>query len=174
MDRQLIRRAFVAFAILAASLFVVGMSGRPPPLRPGVEVPGFSLPDPTGRTVGLDSYRGRPVLIHFWASWCKPCRKELPEIEAAYRDLRQQGLEVLAVNAGDDRQTAQAFAERLGLTFPILLDEHWDTATDYGVIGLPITFFVGRDGKVMDVVAGGTLTRASLAGKLREYHMIVP
>jgi len=170
----LILRAFVALAILAASLFVLGMSGRPPPLRPGVEVPGFSLPDTAGRTVGLGSYRGRPVLIHFWASWCKPCRKELPEIEAAYRDLRQQGLEVLAVNAGDDPQTAQAFAERLGLTFPILLDEHWDTATAYGVIGLPITFFVGRDGKVTDVVAGGTLTRTSLAGILREHHMIVP
>jgi len=168
------RRACATFAILAASLFALGMSGRPPPLRPGMEVPGFSLPDPSGRTVGLDSYRGRPVLIHFWASWCKPCRKELPEIEAAYRDLRQQGLEVLAVNAGDDAQTAQAFAERLGLSFPILLDEHWETATAYGVIGLPITFFVGRDGKVTDVVAGGTLTRTSLAGILREHHMIVP
>ena len=81
---------------------------------------------------------------------------------------------MLAVNAGDDPQTARAFADRLGLTFPILLDKDWDTATAYGVLGLPITFFVGRDGKVMDVVAGGTLTRTNLAGKLREHHMVAP
>lgn len=174
MERQSKPRAHAAFAILAAALFMMGMSGRPPPLRPGVEVPAFSLPDLSGQTVGLDSYRGRPLLVHFWASWCKPCRKELPEIEAAYRELRQQGLEVLAVNAGDDPQTARAFADRLGLTFPILLDKDWDTATAYGVLGLPITFFVGRDGKVMDVVAGGTLTRTNLAGKLREHHMVAP
>jgi len=174
MGRRPGRQAFGVVAILGLALLTLGMSGRPSTPRPGTEAPNFVLPDLSGQRATLDAYRGKPLVVHFWASWCAPCRRELPEIEAAYGELQNQGFVVLGLNAGEDRATAEKFAKRLGLTFPILLDKKWNTASTYGVVGLPITFFVDRNGNIVDKVAGGTLTRTSLTNKLRDLHMIAP
>jgi cytochrome c biogenesis protein CcmG, thiol:disulfide interchange protein DsbE len=91
---------------------------------------------------------GKPVVIRFWADWCKYCEGEMKDIEGAYQRHKADGLTVLAVNAGQARATAAAFVGKLGISYPALLDEDAKTAKRYGVTGLPTTYFIGRDGKV--------------------------
>ena len=98
----------------------------------------------------------------------------MPEIESAYHDLRDTGFIVLGVNAGEDGKQARTFAERYGLSFPILLDRDWDAATAYGVTGLPTSFLVDRNGIIVDEVMGGKLTRSALIGKLHGLGMVAP
>lgn len=146
---------------LSAVLLLAAMSGIPR-LNQGDRAPDFSLEDLAGHSIRLVDYHGKPVLLHFWATWCKPCVKELPEIEAGYRALHDQGFTVLAINVGDDKADVREFTNRLGLTFPVLLDPGWHTAERYNVTGLPVSIFVSRQGTVQDKVTGGTLTEEKI------------
>ena len=142
---------------ILAVLLLTAMSGIPR-INRGDRAPDFSLENLAGHSVRLADYHGKPVLLHFWATWCKPCVKELPEIEAGYKALHDQGFTVLAINVGDDKADVREFVNRLGLTFPVLLDPEWRTAERYNVTGLPISIFVSGQGIVQDKVTGGTLT----------------
>ena len=158
-------RVPAAVAVLLLSLLVNGMSGNPQPLTG--KAPDITLKNLSGEIVSLEEYRGKPVLLHFWATWCKPCVKELPEIEAAYRDFHDQGFTVLAVDVGEEHDKVQTFVRRLGLTIPVLLDHSSQAARDYNIIGLPVSFFIDKDGMISEQLSGGTLTRESLAQRLK-------
>jgi thiol-disulfide isomerase/thioredoxin len=113
--------------------------------------PDFALDDLDGHSHTLSSYRGKVVLLNFWASWCPPCRQEMPSIERLYQSKRKQAFVVLGINQGETAQTAFA---SLGLftpmpTFPILLDSQNQVAKAYGVQGLPSSYVVSRTGKVL-------------------------
>jgi len=97
---------------------------------------------------------GRPLVIRFWADWCKYCEPEMKAIEAVYQRHKAKGLEVFAVNAGQDKPTVAAFIKKLGVTYPVLLDEQSAIARRYGVVGLPTTYFVDARGVVRDKVIG--------------------
>jgi len=125
--------------------------------------PDFTLPDIKGRTVDLRNFGGQPVLIHFWATWCKPCVKEMPEIEAAYQALKDRGFIVLAINTGDRIDKVRAFVESRHFTFPVLLDKRWEIAERYNIIGLPVSIFIAPDGRIRHEIQGGTLTAAAIA-----------
>jgi thiol-disulfide isomerase/thioredoxin len=136
----------------------------------GEPAPDFALPDLNGAVVRLSDLRGRPVLINFWATWCGPCKREMPDIQHAYEQANGD-LVVLAVNAEGTapdlaRRLAADFRDELGLTFPILLDSP-DTAVlnQYRLTGMPDSFFIDRNGIVQDVVLG-PLTKKSLEEKL--------
>jgi cytochrome c biogenesis protein CcmG/thiol:disulfide interchange protein DsbE len=131
-----------------------GSGGLPPAPTVGHPAPDFALATPTGDTLRLRGLRGQAVLINFWASWCGPCRSEMPEFQAAYERYRDQGFTILAVNQGEAEATATAFAQRLGLTFPIVLDHRGEASDLYGVRALPTSFFVDREGIVRAVVVG--------------------
>jgi len=132
--------------------------------RPGFQAPDFDLPTSQGAQIALSSLRGQPVIINLWASWCPPCREEMPALQKVYDSYHEQGLEILAVNATsqDDVQAAIEFSTRLGLTFPILFDRDSRVSRLFQLQSLPTTYFVGRDGLIQEVVVGGPMAEALL------------
>lgn len=115
--------------------------------RPGTKPPHFNGRTLADRHVSLPDLRGKVVVMNFWASWCLECRPELPMLERLHRELAPRGLAIVGVNAREDVQTIARYATDLALTFPLVLDPHGNTNTAYGVIGLPTTFVIGRDGR---------------------------
>jgi peroxiredoxin len=97
---------------------------------------------------------GRPLVIRFWADWCRYCEPEMKAIEAVYQRHKAKGLEVFAINAGQDKPAVAAFIKKLGVTYPVLLDESASIAKRYGVVGLPTTYFVDAKGVVRGKVIG--------------------
>lgn len=156
---NLTRTALFAFLLLLSGL-LTGMGSKPPQVSG--TAPDFQTTTPSGEPVSLKEYRGKVVLLTFWATWCEPCKKEMPEIQAAYEAHKEEGLTVLAVNFGEKAEEAQAFADKMGLTFPVLLDRKINIAEQYGVVSLPVTFFIDRNGIIRERVFGGTLTKESI------------
>jgi len=121
---------------------------------PGMWPPPFTGHTVTGREISLADLQGRVVLVNFWASWCAACRPEMPMFERLHRDFATQGLTVLGINFREESQTIQQYAKKLDLTFPLLLDPKGEIVSSYGVIGLPTTFIVGRDGRPVALAVG--------------------
>lgn len=144
------RVALVALA-LAVTLAGWGQAAEPRAV-PGHAAPDFTAPDVQGRPVRLADFRGkRVVLLNFWATWCVPCRLEMPTIEQAYGDYKARGLAILAVSIDVGHLPVVAanvaqFMEELKLTFPALLDPEMEVARRYGVFGIPTTFLIDREG----------------------------
>ena len=139
--------------------------------RPAIPVPGHPAPDFTlqtldGQTLQLSDLQGQAVVLNFWASWCPPCRAEMPELEQAYQENMDQGLVVLGVNQGEQQAVANDFIQRFGLTFPVVLDQELVASRNYRVNSLPTTFFIDRNGIIRDQVTGQVNT-ALLNEKLR-------
>lgn len=140
---------WLVLAIVAA--LIAACTERPPAaaLKRGDPAPAFELVQVGGGTVRFpDDARGRPVVIRFWADWCRYCEREMRDLDAIYQRRRPAGLQMLAVNVGQDPATVRRFIGRLGISYPALLDESAATARRYGVTTLPTTFFVSGDGRV--------------------------
>ncbi|HET8760487.1 MAG TPA: TlpA disulfide reductase family protein [Nitrospiria bacterium] len=154
--------------LLATLLFVAGAGAaatqaHAAPPQIGKPAADFSLLDTTEQNVRLSALRGRPVLLTFWATWCEPCKIEMPEIQKAYERFKTDGFVVLAVNFGEKAEKARAYAETNGLTFPVLVDRRANVASQYSVVSLPVSLFIDADGVVQERVFGGTLTLERIA-----------
>ena len=136
-------------------------SERPKPPRPGEKAPDFTLNDLDGKAVSLSDFRGKVVLISFWASWCGPCRVEIPHMIKVYDELRDQGFEILAVNLREDSGRVRAFVSEYDMRFPILLDPQGKVGGAYFVRGIPTSVFVDREG-IITAVHTGSLTDTAL------------
>lgn len=157
---------FVSRAPVAATT-----GGSPPPSpREGFSAPDFTLDTLDGGEVSLSDLRGQIVLVNFWASWCPPCRAEMPAIERVYRSYKDLGLQVLAVNTTnqDEVGAASAFVQELGLTFPIPLDRTGSVSASYNLRGLPSSYFIDRQGVIRSVVIGGPMSEALVQSKVEE------
>lgn len=118
------------------------------PPRQRLAAPDFSLPSLDGRTRHLSDYRGKVVILNFWATFCAPCRREMPALETLWRDYRERGLVVLAVAADrGDVEIVQRFIDEGGYTFPVPLDPAGKVRNRYEVIALPMTYLIARDGR---------------------------
>ena len=139
-------------------------SGRIPSPRAGFLAPDFSVETLEGDVLTLSDLRGRPVILNFWATWCPPCRAEMPALERVHRELGAEGLQIVAVNATsqDTRAAAADFAAAYGLSFEIGLDSNGEVQRSYLVRALPTTFFIDRQGEIREVVLGGPLAEAYL------------
>ena len=112
--------------------------------------PDFTLSTLSGASLSLAELRGKVVLLNFWATWCVPCRKEMPAIEALYQRYKDRGLEVLAVSLDKGSTSGvESFVKEMGVTYRVALDPSWATARTYGVRGLPATFLIDRAGNVV-------------------------
>lgn len=156
-------------AMTLAALVLLGMAHRPSPLEPGDVAPPFTLPNLTGHQVTFDALRGKVSFVMFWASWCEPCMKEMPEVQAIFEQYKNEGLQVIAVNFRESQRTAQEVADRFGLTFPVLLDLEATAAADYRVLGLPLSFIVDHEGIVRERIFGRALTKKELEARVQHY-----
>ena len=138
------------------------------PLASGQPAPAFVAHDPDGKTIALQDYQGRPVIINFWATWCVPCRQEMLALQAVYDTHKAAGLVVLAVSQDqqDKAETVRSYCATLGVTFPPLLDPDGGIATPYSVFLLPSTVFVHPSGMVAAVHLG-PMTQAQIEQHLK-------
>jgi len=114
----------------------------------------FTLQRLSGGSVSLSSLRGSVVILNFWATWCPPCRTEMPSMEILYQRYKNQGLEMLAVDLREDADTVRRFIQRNGYTFPVLLDLDGRVGGIYGIQSIPTTFIIDRDGMIIGRVVG--------------------
>lgn len=143
------------------------------PVQAPMIAPDFRLSMLDGGSFSLAQHRGQPVIVNFWASWCAPCRAEMPELVRVYELYREHGLIVVGVNVTtqDSVDNARRFVEEFRVTYPVVLDEIGTVSSDmYGVIGLPTSFFVNVDGNIQRTVMG-EMTSEALNAYVRE---IVP
>ena len=143
---------------LAAAMHFLG--GELFPISVGSTAPDFSAVtlDSVPRTKRLSDYKGKVVLVNVWATWCEPCRVEMPSIEKLHREFGAEGLEVLGVSADypGEQKTVREFVKKYGLTFQILYDPGKTVASKYDVTGYPESFLIGREGTIRNKVIGAT------------------
>ena len=136
-----------AFSIFAAtSLASSGMEGQP--------APDFALKSSTGQNLRLSEYRGDVVMINFWATWCGPCRQEMPLLDELYARYQRVGFNLLGVNIDDDSRRAMQMIDELGVSFPVLFDARKEVSELYEVEAMPVTILVDREGTVRYVHHG--------------------
>lgn len=150
--RWLIVLAVTVLFTLPAALSLTAGRLQTGVMRVGATVPAFDAQTLNGNTVVVDDFTGRVTVLNFWATWCGPCRAEMPLLDAAHAP--DEGVVVLAVNNAEAQATVADFATTLGLTLPILLDPGGRLQHQFGVVGYPTTVFVAPDGTVSSVHAG--------------------
>jgi len=124
--------------------------------------PNFTLKSRSGKNIKLSEFRGQVVMINFWASWCGPCRKEMPLLEKLYKKYKALGFVILGVNVDDKPKQAEALLKQIDINFPILFDTDKKISAKYKVTAMPSSFFVDRDGKL----------RSEHKGYLPEYELL--
>ena len=158
----------LAIALLLLVTTVVACTGPGSAVARGINVGNraldFALQSLDGKQVSLNDYKGNVVLINFWATWCGPCRAEIPDFEAAYRTHKGAGFVVLGINLQESPQTIEPFVASMDMTYPVLLDESGQVMAEYRARGLPMSLILDRDG-VIQVRHMGFLT----AGQLDDY-----
>ena len=132
----------------------------------GDRAPDFQLQNLDGQTVSLGNLQGKPVLINFWATWCSPCRSEMPYIQEIYEEWADKGLVVLAINIGENSAKAEEFMQNYNLSFTVLLDTKQDVAQRYNISGIPTTFFIDKDGIIQDKVIGAFQNKTQIETRL--------
>ncbi|MCC7371566.1 MAG: TlpA family protein disulfide reductase [Chloroflexi bacterium] len=120
----------------------------------GQPAPALQLPLVGGGETNLEAFKGRPVVVNFWATWCEPCRAEMPALERAQQKYRDQGLAVIGVDMQERDDEIQAFLTQVGVTFPSLVDRTGEVTRQWRATGLPTTFLIDRQGIIQDVRVG--------------------
>ena len=118
-----------------------------------------------GQAVRLSDYRGQPVWLNFWATWCPPCRAEMPDINAVYEEYAPRGLVILALSMGEDGDTVRQYVQKADMRFTVGLDSRREIASIYRVAGIPTHIFIDRDGVIQDIQIGG-MSREAMKKKL--------
>jgi cytochrome c biogenesis protein CcmG, thiol:disulfide interchange protein DsbE len=162
--------AGLAWMLFSADRTGTSTAGNIPAPQTGFLAPDFELKTSDGQTIKLSDLRGQPILVNLWATWCPPCRAEMLTLETVYKDYKDQGFTILAVNmtSQDNPETIMPFVQERGLTYPILLDENGEVAKAYQMKSLPSSFFINRDGTIHEVVIGGPMAEATLRTRIEE------
>ncbi len=141
---RILRRVLSGAAI---SVLTAAMAGAVTPPKPSV-APGFTLKDRAGQTRSLADFKGRVVLVDFWASWCAPCKASFPALDALQEEFRGEGLEVVAINVDEDAKDAQAFLAGKSPSMTVLFDPRGRTPEDFKVEGMPTSFLIDKAGMI--------------------------
>ena len=133
----------------------------------GESAPDFTLVDLEGNQVSLSDFRGKTVFVNFWATWCPPCRAEMPEIEAVYQEYKDKGVVVIGVDILEPEDVVRQFVEQGGYSWIFALDTSGEVAANYEITAIPTSFFIDREG-IIQVVAIGAMTKRTMETKLAE------
>ncbi|ALC81454.1 MULTISPECIES: thiol-disulfide oxidoreductase ResA [Bacillus] len=125
----------------------------------GSKAPNFALQTMDGNEIELDDLKGKGVFLNFWGTWCEPCKKEFPYMANQYREFKDQGVEVVAVNVGESNLAVNNFRESYEVNFPVVIDKDRQVLEAYDVNPLPTTFLISPEGKVVKVVTGSMTER---------------
>lgn len=115
----------------------------------------FKLKDLSGNEVSLSDFKGKKVFLNFWATWCPPCKAEMPDIENLYNETKDSDLIILAVNIGDDKNTTKSFIDKNKYGFTVLLDLDQSVAAQYNIAAIPTSFFIDKEGNIVTSIKGG-------------------
>jgi thiol-disulfide isomerase/thioredoxin len=124
-------------------------------LKQKVPIEDFSLPLVSGKTQSLAALAGKVVFLNFWATWCPPCREEMPSMEKLYQRFKSEGLEFFAVDIQEGKKEVEAFIKERGFTFPVALDAEGSAAATYGIRSIPTTFIIDKSGNIIAAAIGG-------------------
>jgi len=141
--------------MLTSAILITGCSGEAveaPEI--GKLAPSFQLTDIDGQSVSLSDFQGQPLLVNFWATYCSPCRSEMPYIQEVYHDLPEPELVVLAINIGESLTKVEEFMQGYNLSFPVLLDMDGKVSEKYNIRFIPTTYFVDDNGIIKDIKIG--------------------
>jgi peroxiredoxin len=160
----------LAWIFMSADQRGTSFSGTVAAPQQGFLAPDFELVTTSGESIRLSDFRGQAVLVNLWATWCPPCRAEMPAIEKVYNEYKGEGFVVLAIDMTyqDDASAVMPFIQEHGLTFPILLDTTGEVARAYQLRSLPSSFFITRQGIIHEVVIGGPMAEALLRTRVEE------
>lgn len=115
----------------------------------------FKLNDINGKEISLSDFKGKKVFLNFWASWCPPCKAEMPDIEKLYGQTKDSDLVILAVNIGEGNATAKSFIDDNKYNFTVLLDSNQSVARQYSIVAIPTSFFIDKEGNIVSTIKGG-------------------
>ena len=152
----------ILFVIIACVLLIVFLREKKDsslktavPIQPGLKVPDFTFPDINGKVVSLSDHRGKVVLVNVWATWCPPCRQEMPSMQSLYEKFKGENFEILAVSIDSEGRKAVApFMRKMSLTFPALLDPGETIRPLYGITGVPESFIIDKQGILVEKIIG--------------------
>jgi peroxiredoxin len=151
------RKSFSLIMLLCFALFITGCGqeqGSTKTAAVGRPAPDFTLMDMEGKTWTLSELKGQVIFVNFWATWCPPCVQEMPSMQNLHTTLPKDQFKMLAVLNNDDPANARAFAEKFGITFPILDDPENLIGPQYGLTGLPETFIIDKQGIIRETLQG--------------------
>ncbi len=146
MQRFRLFAGLIFCALASLSLAASDLAGQP--------APDFALKSASGENLRLSEYRGDVVMINFWATWCGPCRQEMPLLDELYVRYQRVGFNLLGVNIDDDTGRAMKMIDELGVTFPVLFDSRKEVSKLYDVAAMPVTLLVDREGRIRYVHHG--------------------
>lgn len=155
---------FWCLGLVLLTPFIAGMANAPPLV--GGPAPLFELETVDGQIIKLSELKGEFVILNFWATWCVPCAKEMPEFQKAHQSLKDNKIKILAINFGESKKKVSKFIQDYHLSFPVLLDKFGNVSAKYRVTGLPVTYFITPDGIIRDKIFGGGITQKIIEKKL--------
>ncbi|WP_242479526.1 TlpA family protein disulfide reductase [Lamprobacter modestohalophilus] len=144
----------VLLLVLAPAAMAAESGALLTPLPDQPEAPAFELVGPDERVYRLANFKGQPLIVNFWATWCPPCRAEMPSMQRAWEQLEAEGIGMIAINVGEDAETVQAFLEQVPVSFPLPLDTDSKVTQRWPMRGLPTTFVVAPDGRLVYKATG--------------------
>jgi len=158
------KKKLTAILVMLLALGVVATScpNEAPAPEVGKLAPDFELNTLDGQSIALSQLKGTPVVVNFWATWCGPCRHEMPFLQQIYEDWPEETLVLLTINIAESSSKVAQFMQSEGFSFTVLLDSNANVAQKYNVMGIPSTFFIDKDGVIQKIKVGPFRSKAEI------------